>query len=85
MYQLTIQCGKQPDVLERVLRVIRHRGFSLDSLGMRKSSHPQQMELTIDVSGIRPLGLLTTQLEKLYDVILLEEVEASINIHSQGL
>lgn len=84
MYQLTIQCGKQPDVVERVLRVIRHRGFSLDSLGMRKSSHPQQMELTIDVSGIRPLGLLTTQLEKLYDVIQLEVSATDINLQASA-
>ena len=68
-YQLKIECRKQSDVLERVLRVIRHRGFSVEAMDMNLSSCGQQMELSVAVDSSRPIHLLTSQIEKLHDVI----------------
>ena len=68
-YQLKIQCRKQADVLERVLRVIRHRGFCIEAMDMHLSSCGQQMELSVAVDSARPIHLLTSQIEKLHDVV----------------
>ena len=69
-HQIIIQCRKQPDAMERILRTVRHRGVVLEGMSMICSGCGQQLELAIEVSGSRPLRLLTSQLEKLYDVIM---------------
>ena len=68
-YQLSIHCRKQNDVMERVLRVIRHRGFVLQGVNMTMSSCGKQLELSVAVDSHRPIHLLTSQLEKLHDVL----------------
>lgn len=69
IHQMTIHCRKQPDAMERILRTIRHRGFELEGISMNSSGCGKQLELAIKVRGLQPLRLLTSQLEKLYDVI----------------
>lgn len=68
-YSLTIQCHKKPEVMERLLRVIRHRGFDLESLSMSSSECGKMVSAALDVSGERPVEMLTRQIEKLYDVL----------------
>lgn len=65
-YDLTVQANARPETLERLLRVIRHRGFEVLDLNAQKNE--QILTLTIKLQSIRPLSLLTTQLEKLFDV-----------------
>ncbi|AWW34182.1 acetolactate synthase 2 small subunit [Mannheimia varigena] len=66
-YQLTLRANKRPETLERILRVIRHRGFELKSLNVE--SDERIFNLTLTLSSQRPLTLLTHQLEKLFDII----------------
>jgi len=33
-YDLAIQAQSKPEVLERILRVVRHRGFQIQTLNM---------------------------------------------------
>ncbi|TLU75119.1 acetolactate synthase 2 small subunit [Mannheimia varigena] len=66
-YQLTLRANKRPETLERILRVIRHRGFELKSLNVE--SDECIFNLTLTLSSQRPLTLLTHQLEKLFDII----------------
>ncbi|MDY2947911.1 acetolactate synthase 2 small subunit [Mannheimia varigena] len=66
-YQLTLRANKRPETLERILRVIRHRGFELKSLNVE--SEERIFNLTLTLSSQRPLTLLTHQLEKLFDII----------------
>lgn len=66
-YQLTLRANKRPETLERILRVIRHRGFELKSLNVESEEHI--FNLTLTLSSQRPLTLLTHQLEKLFDII----------------
>ena len=66
-YHLTIEANARPETLERLLRVVRHRGFEVLELHAQKSE--KTLTLSIKVQSIRPLSLLTTQLEKLFDVI----------------
>mgnify|MGYP003599805546 CR=1 FL=1 len=65
-YQLTLQAQWRPEVLERILRVVRHRGFRLVQLEMNSSE--TQIELAFKVAGERPIENLVSQLDKLFDV-----------------
>lgn len=67
-HSLTIQATDRPELLERVLRVTRHRGFAVKQLSM--ASQPQGGKITIDVTveSQRPVDALYQQLAKLWDV-----------------
>ncbi|WP_299798249.1 acetolactate synthase 2 small subunit [uncultured Shewanella sp.] len=65
---LTLTLAQRPEVLERVLRVVRHRGFRVTGMNMQ-SGDSKNASLDMLVEGERAIELLTTQLEKLIDVI----------------
>jgi acetolactate synthase II, small subunit len=62
---LTVQ--HRPEVLERVLRVIRLRGFTVTNMEMALVE--TQVPLKITVKSDRTFDLLVNQLAKLPDVI----------------
>jgi acetolactate synthase II small subunit len=59
---------QRPEVLERVLRVIRHRGFKVTKMNMQLASD-KTAGVDITVESDRGIELLTKQLDKLIDVI----------------
>jgi acetolactate synthase II small subunit len=61
---LKLVLNSSPEVLERVLRVARHRGFKVELLNWQSES----ATLELSVSSLRPIHLLIKQLEKLIDV-----------------
>lgn len=66
-YNLTVQANQRPETLERLLRVIRHRGFTVITLhSENKGDH---ILLDLSVQSERQLSLLINQLVKLPDVI----------------
>lgn len=65
----------RPEVLERVLRVVRHRGFRLCALNMAPQLDCQDLQITVTVESERPIQLLHSQLAKLIDVIQVEAGE----------
>lgn len=65
-YQLTITARWRPEVLERILRVIRHRGFRVISLNVETNESVLTIQLTL--MSERAVTLLIAQLEKLFDV-----------------
>ena len=69
MYQYTFDLIAQhrPEVLERVLRVIRLRGFTVTNMDMILVD--TQVQLKITVKSDRTFDLLVNQLAKLPDVI----------------
>lgn len=69
-YQLTLQAQWRPEVLERILRVVRHRGFRV--LQMQMTSGASDIQLALAVAGERPIETLCNQLSKLFDVINVE-------------
>ena len=71
-HQLTIFARPRPEVVERVLRVVRHRGFQLCSINMAPAVDCQELSLTVTVASIRPIESLQAQLAKLIDVIQVE-------------
>ena len=64
-FELTVQ--HRPEVLERVLRVIRLRGFTVTNMEMALVE--TQVPLKITVKSDRTFDLLVNQLAKLPDVI----------------
>ena len=64
-FELTVR--HRPEVLERVLRVIRLRGFTVTNMEMALVE--TQVPLKITVKSDRTFDLLVNQLAKLPDVI----------------
>lgn len=62
--QIKLDVNQSPEVLERILRVARHRGFKVELLDWKNETG----ELLLTVSSERQLYLLTSQLDKLFDV-----------------
>ena len=65
IFELTTQ--HRPEVLERVLRVIRLRGFTVTNMYMALVD--TQVQLKITVKSDRTFDLLVNQLTKLPDVV----------------
>lgn len=65
-HTLHIEMNSTPEVLERVLRVTRHRGFIVRH--MQVSSMERKAKIAVTVDSERPIEQLTRQLNKLYDV-----------------
>ena len=67
-YSLALNVQQRPEVLERVLRVARHRGFKIANLSMQLNSN-NSASIDMLVESEREIGLLTNQINKLIDVI----------------
>lgn len=65
-YQIELTVRHRPEVLERILRVVRHRGFTVTQMTMELIE--QKVRLKITVKSDRTLDLLVNQLVKLPDV-----------------
>lgn len=66
-YTFDLIAQHRPEVLERVLRVIRLRGFTVINMDMALIE--TQVQLKITVKSDRTFDLLVNQLAKLPDVI----------------
>jgi acetolactate synthase II small subunit len=66
--KLYLQVFDRPAALERILRVTRHRGFSVTRMTLTPSRTRDIMDITLSVQGPRPLQTLFLQLKKLSDV-----------------
>ena len=66
-YTFDLIAQHRPEVLERVLRVIRLRGFTVTNRDMALVETQVQLEIT--VKSDRTFDLLVNQLTKLPDVI----------------
>ncbi|WP_022942500.1 acetolactate synthase 2 small subunit [Psychromonas hadalis] len=65
---LIIQGDNSPELLERLLRVVRHRGFAVQNLNAEISKNGQALHLTLTVCSERKISLLTKQLEKIFGI-----------------
>ncbi len=71
-HQLSIEARSRPEVLERVLRVVRHRGFRVCALNMAPQTNAENINIQLTVASLRPVDLLSAQLSKLLDVACVE-------------
>ncbi|PHM50938.1 acetolactate synthase 2 small subunit [Xenorhabdus miraniensis] len=67
-HQLAIQAKFCPEILERILRVTRHRGFQIRALNMDHTTDSDNVSIELTVASQRPVNLLFSQLMKLVDV-----------------
>ena len=66
-HQIDLTAQHRPEVLERILRVVRHRGFTVTQMDMQLIDGKVRLKFT--VKSDRTLELLVSQLEKIYDVV----------------
>ena len=66
-HQIELTAQHRPEVLARILRVIRHRGFTVTQMDMQLIDDKVRLKFT--VKSDRTLDLLVSQLEKIYDVV----------------
>ncbi|QUC06073.1 acetolactate synthase 2 small subunit [Aggregatibacter sp. oral taxon 513] len=66
-HQIELTAQHRPEVLERILRVVRHRGFTVTQMDMQLIDDKVRLKFT--VKSDRTLDLLVSQLEKLPDVV----------------
>lgn len=71
-HQLSIQARFRPEMLERVLRVVRHRGFQICAMNMATAANSSHINIELTVASLRPVDLLSSQLSKLMDVASVE-------------
>ncbi|MFZ4834871.1 acetolactate synthase 2 small subunit [Rouxiella sp. Mn2063] len=71
-HNLSIQARFRPEMLERVLRVVRHRGFQICAMNMSAEANNESINIELTVASQRPVDLLSAQLNKLMDVASVE-------------
>lgn len=67
-HQISIEARFRPELLERILRVVRHRGFQVCAMNMASESQAESVNIEMVVASQRSVDLLSTQLNKLMDV-----------------
>ena len=67
-YKLELVARHRPEVLERILRVARHRGFTVTTMEMTLIE--SQVRLKITIRSNRTLDQRVNQLFKLPDVLM---------------
>ncbi|MDN8602090.1 MULTISPECIES: acetolactate synthase 2 small subunit [Citrobacter] len=67
-HQVNVAARFSPETLERVLRVVRHRGFQVCAMNMETASDAQNINIELTVASPRSVDLLFSQLSKLVDV-----------------
>ena len=60
-HQVAVQARFNPETLERVLRVVRHRGFQICSMNMETATDAQNISIELTVASPRPVDLLFSQ------------------------
>ena len=71
-YLIDIKADDKPVLLERVLRVVRHRGFVVKQVAGTQNHASKIASVEIIVDSDRPISFLTNQIEKLWDVRTVE-------------
>lgn len=70
-HQFTITAYDKLGTLERILRVIRHRGGHIKQMQMQ-TKDDQILSLSLALTTKRPISALLNQINKLVDVISIE-------------
>lgn len=67
-YVIEFSANNQAELLERVFRTVRHRGFGVLDSKINMDTETNLFHVELRVAGERPVEYLTKQLEKLWDV-----------------
>jgi len=77
---LTVEAKNSPEFLERLLRVCRHRGFTIQSINAEVNDALQSTQINLTVCSERDISLLTKQIEKVVGVIEIALLQQPENI-----
>ncbi|GLQ71929.1 acetolactate synthase 2 small subunit [Vibrio penaeicida] len=78
-YLLDIKADDKPVLLERVLRVVRHRGFIIRQVAATQNHESKVASVEIIVDSDRPISMLVSQIEKLWDIRSVDVTEIETN------
>ena len=81
---LLIEAKNSPEFLERLLRVCRHRGFTVSSINAQTNQEQKTMQINLTVTSERNINLLTKQIEKVVGVILVTLLQQQQNIKASA-
>ena len=81
---LLIEAKNSPEFLERLLRVCRHRGFTVSSITAQTNQAQKTMQINLTVTSERDINLLTKQIEKVVGVILVTLLQQQQNIKASA-
>lgn len=73
-FNFIIKAHYRLGVLERILRVVRHRGGYIKAMDMQENSD-KTLNLNLALTSDRPAALLYAQLNKLLDIISIEQTD----------
>ncbi len=75
LHHLSVTAEHSPELLERVLRVMRHRGFSVQNMQMNLATDTREVEMQVALASERAIELLINQLAKLIGVTSVQVLE----------
>ena len=84
MNALTIEAKNSPELLERLLRVCRHRGFTLQNINAEVDNNQQTTQINLTVCSERDISLLTKQIDKVVGVIGITLLQQPENIKASA-
>ena len=84
-HQVAVEARFNPETLERVLRVVRHRGFQVCAMNMETASDARNINIELTVASPRPVELLFSQLSKLIDVARVDIRQRTTSSQSQQI
>lgn len=82
-YAIAINVQQRPEVLERVLRVVRHRGFNITNLAMQLNDN-NTSSINMSLQSDRAIELLTNQINKLIDVLDCQVLAGQTNMTTES-
>jgi acetolactate synthase II small subunit len=81
---LVVEANSSPEFLERLLRVCRHRGFTLNKINAQVDEKHKTICIHLTVSSDRDIRLLTKQIEKIVGVINITALQQPENIKASA-
>jgi len=81
---LTVEAKNSPEFLERLLRVCRHRGFTIQSVNAEVNNTLQTTHINLTVFSERDINLLTKQIDKVVGVIEITLLQQPENIKASA-
>ncbi|UNB76131.1 acetolactate synthase 2 small subunit [Escherichia coli] len=84
-HQVNVSARFNPETLERVLRVVRHRGFHVCSMNMETAAKDaQNINIELTVASPRSVDLPFSQLNKLVDVAHVAICQSTTSHHNKS-
>lgn len=68
-YQLFIKTNISPEIIERIIRIIRHRRFLIKTININVKNKLEKINFILIVKSYKSIDFLVKQIKKLIDVL----------------